>query len=107
MKGVSFVFGLCFGMIMLVVLWGFWVTAAKAHNAPSGWQYDLSCCSDQDCGPVEDGVVTERKDGIHVEGHGVLSETDPRVRWSRDGQDHLCLSPTNKLLCVYRKPKGF
>jgi hypothetical protein len=57
---------------------------------------------------VADSVVEELADGVHVTGFGVLSYSDPRVRWSRDFEAHVCatLSTPRKLLCVYRKPKA-
>lgn len=79
-------------------------SAASAHE----W-YEQSCCSDSDCAPVSDGIVEDGKEGVIVKNFGILSYTDPRLRWSRDNQDHLCVSKTiwgSKLLCVYRKPKG-
>lgn len=80
------------------------LTTAGAHS----W-YEPQCCSSTDCAPVDDGVVEEKSDGIHVKGYGVLSYTDPRIRWSKDDQDHLCTEQygQHKLLCVYRKPKGY
>lgn len=75
-------------------------SAAFAHSF-----YEPACCSDRDCAPVADGVVVEKADGVHVKGWDVLSRTDPRLRWSRDDQDHVCQQP-GKLLCVYRKPNG-
>jgi len=74
--------------------------SASAHD----W-YELGCCGGSHCGPVADGVVVERKDGVSVQGFGTLSYSDPRLRWSRDDRDHVC-SVGDKLLCVYRKPKG-
>ena len=67
--------------------------------------YENACCADQDCHPVEDGVVTEGRDGVEVQGFGTLSYTDSRLRWSQDNRDHLCVSNIHKLICVYRKPK--
>ena len=75
--------------------------------------YDPACCSDRDCHPVEENVVQERSDGVHVQGHGILSYTDLRLRWSKDDRDHVCEQSTGggvgakKLFCVYRKTKGF
>jgi len=76
---------------------------ARAHS----W-YEASCCSERDCVPVEDGVVVEKADGVHVQGFGILSRTDPRLRLSRDDRDHLCVAQAGatKLICVYRKPNG-
>jgi hypothetical protein len=42
---------------------------------------------------------------VHVQGFGILSRSDSRLRTSRDDQDHVCQQP-GKLLCVYRKPNG-
>lgn len=28
------------------------------HEAPAGWRYDYWCCSQRDCGQVDDGAVT-------------------------------------------------
>jgi hypothetical protein len=76
---------------------------ARAHS----W-YEVACCSERDCVPVEDGVVVEKTDGVHVQGFGILSRTDPRLRLSRDDRDHLCVAQAGatKLICVYRKPNG-
>jgi hypothetical protein len=73
---------------------------AGAHS----W-YEPACCSGQDCNAVDEGVVVEMGDGVHVKGWGTLSRSDPRVRWSRDGFDHVC-SMAGKLYCVYRKPNS-
>jgi len=77
--------------------------AADAHS----W-YEVACCSGVDCAPVPDTVVEELPDGVHVSGFGVLSYSDPRLRWSRDFEAHVCATQGSqpKLLCVYRKPKG-
>lgn len=77
------------------------ILPARGHSF-----YEPACCSERDCAPVADGVVVEKPDGVHVRGHDVLSRTDPRLRWSRDDRDHLCVSPSSKLLCVYRRPNG-
>lgn len=89
------------GVAVVGLLWLAGTTGARSHN----W-YELACCSDKDCGPVVEGVVTEDRAGVHVKGHGLMSPSDSRIRWSRDDQDHLCTSPSGKLLCVYRRPTG-
>ena len=93
-------------------------TAALAHS----W-YEHECCSGQDCAPVPAGVVTVTPRGVHVRVEPgqhplamVLTEEflaldDSRVRLSRDGEDHVCLSPgwydaeiapgPSMILCVY------
>jgi hypothetical protein len=54
-------------------------------------------------------MIEERADGVHVRGYGTLSYTDARLRWSQDDRDHMCITQdaSHKLLCVYRRPKGF
>jgi hypothetical protein len=101
-----FWFGL---MLLAVALLGYGVlyaTQARGHS----W-YETSCCSGKDCAPVEDGVVTEGPNGVHVQGFGLMSPSDPRIRWSRDDRDHLCVihgmpNTMSKLRCVYRRPNG-
>jgi len=80
-----------------------------ADPALSHSWYEPACCSGVDCAPVADGIVEEREDGVHVIGYGILSYGDARLRWSRDEQDHMCVTQdaSHKLLCVYRKPKTF
>ncbi len=73
-------------------------TPAKAHS----W-YEQACCSDNDCKPVSSEEVVELKEGVKVRRWGILSYSDPRLRWSHDGRMHICESPT-KLHCVYRPP---
>lgn len=80
------------------------LSAAQAHETKTGWRYDNACCSEQHCHPVKDGVVTDMADGVWVEGFGIMSYTDQRLRRSGDDEDHLCTSD-GKLLCVYQKPK--
>jgi hypothetical protein len=80
-----------------------------ADPALSHSWYEPACCSDVDCAPVADGMVEDMADGVHVQGYGVLSYADARLRWSQDDQDHMCITRdvSHKLLCVYRRPKDF
>ena len=91
-------FALCLAALLVCTPEG-----ARAHS----W-YEAACCSERDCVPVEEGVVVEKTDGVHVQGHGILNRMDPRLRMSRDDRDHLCIAQhsSTKLLCVYRKPNG-
>lgn len=103
MKIVATVIWLIYGALIAAA-----INSADAHD----W-YETSCCSGKDCAPVSDDIVVETKDGIVVKGYGILSESDPRVRWSQDERDHLCVSRNSlwggpvkeKLMCVYRKRK--
>lgn len=77
-------------------------SVATAHD----W-YEKSCCAERDCHPVDDDTVHETDRGVEIKGYGILSYSDPRLRWSRDNKDHICESSVqNKLICVYRRPKG-
>jgi hypothetical protein len=88
------------GMVAAV---SFAASLAQAHS----W-YEPACCSGVDCAPVEDSVVEEMPDGVHVSGFGTLNYDDPRLRWSQDFEAHVCATTIapRKLLCVYRKPKA-
>ena len=89
---------LVIGPFLAVALIG----AASAHDQHL---YDMACCDRQDCKPVADGVVEEKADGVHIQGHGIVNRLDPRLRTSRDDRDHLCIRG-GKMICVYRKPNG-
>lgn len=84
--------------LVVLILIAFAIRVAWGH----GW-YEQSCCSDKDCHPVENGAVQNGKEGVAVEGFGLLSYSDPRLRWSRDDRDHICHNGI-KLHCVYRRP---
>jgi hypothetical protein len=86
--------------LVLMVLALLIATRARAHS----W-YPSDCCSDRDCSPAGDGVVQEKADGLHVRGFGVLPYTDPRIRISRDLDEHVCTAP-GRLICVFVRPKG-
>ncbi len=90
--------GMC--MIVAAVLMA---TPARGHS----W-YESDCCSGIDCAPVADELIEERADGVHVQGFGVLAYGDPRLRWSRDHQKHLCAQRSlflgTQIRCVYLKP---
>ena len=95
---------------------------AAAHQAPSGFAYDASCCSGQDCAPVPNDAIREAPGGYAVrirpgshpfvpEGSSPLEafvpHGDSRIRPSGDGGKHACVSPSRYVLCVYLPPSGF
>lgn len=85
------------------------IIAAVAQFITVHMWYENACCGGMDCKPVADGVVEDRQQGVEVNGFGLLSYSDPRLRWSQDNSDHLCVSNstmTPKLVCVYRRFKG-
>jgi hypothetical protein len=112
--------------ILLLVLWVVAALllvhlAARAHQAPSGWQYDPECCSGRDCAEVAPPTVTP--DGLVFfvvpGGHPAatragrpltvtVAHDDRRIRASGDDHWHLCLTLDGRahVLCVYRPAMG-
>lgn len=87
---------------------------AAGHEAPSGWSYDLACCSGIDCAPIDSDLVTLSAEGYTVTvapgDHPLITVPttyffpfeDTRVRFSPDGTYHLCVSAiTQTGLCLY------
>ena len=74
--------------------------AAGAHD----W-YPSDCCNQKDCRPVEEGVVVDQPGGVMVKGFGFVFRSDPRLRVSPNGEDHVC-SASGRLYCVFRKLNG-
>jgi hypothetical protein len=68
--------------------------------------YDRECCANWHCHPVELGEIRELKDGVLVPNFGMLDYSDPRLRKSQDDMDHICVSQTKQLICVYLRPNG-
>ncbi len=93
---------------------------AMAHQAPSGWEYPLECCSQRDCAKVDASAVKERRGGWHVTvapgSHPMVPADGPPVlafiaiadaRPSPDGDWHICLHPSDKrVLCFFAPPGG-
>lgn len=107
MKAPHFLLTAFFAVLFLILIAALYGGSAFAHD----W-YEAACCSGQDCAPVPDGTVTETDHGVEVKGWGTMAESDSRLRWSQDDQDHLCIakggymwSTRPKLMCVYRKRK--
>lgn len=84
-------------------LWG--CGMAPAHEAPSGWQYPSSCCSDQDCYRIDESEVRPAQGGgyrlvrtgevFREPGAPGVTPSDRTFRWSGDGEFHRC-SPEGK-----------
>jgi hypothetical protein len=91
---------------------------ALAHDAPSGWEYDLSCCSTRDCAPVPpprvtpDGLVFTVPKGRHPATMDApltvrVPHNDRAIKPSGDGDWHLCIHPELKTFyCAYQPPGG-
>jgi hypothetical protein len=86
-----------------------------AHEAPTGWNYDLKCCHNRDCHQIHDTAVMEGPGGYAVAG-SLIPYGDPRIRQSRDGHFHLCIQKiwmgldygvSRHINCLYVPPRGF
>lgn len=107
--------------IGLIVIGGIMFLAfpSFAHKAPSGWKYDIMCCSNRDCTEINPTRVTVTGDGYHIElvtgDHDMVTApisfdivfSDRRIKDSPDGAYHACISPNQRLLCFYRPPNLF
>jgi len=80
-------------------------TTALAHDAPSGWSYDYSCCSTTDCAPTMAGDVEATPQGYRIPASGeVVPYTDRRIKPSGDGFMHRCSYgglPEARTICLY------
>ena len=84
---------------------------ASAHDAPSGWSYPASCCSNFDCRTVAAADISERPQGFIVNATGeTIPYKDVRVRQSPDGEYHWCSvngSRSGRTIGLFVPPRGF
>lgn len=85
---------------------------ASAHDAPLGWKYPWSCCSNKDCRQMSGDGISERPDGYVVAATGeVIPYRDKRVKDSPDGEYHWCANQAGvdagHTICLFVPPKGF
>lgn len=97
-------------MRLFLVLVGLSMAAVShAHDAPSGWTYPNSCCSNFDCRHVSFTAISERPQGYIINSTGeVLSYTDRRVRISPDGEYHWCSTAGDdhgRTICLFVPPR--
>ena len=96
---------LTFGLLAL-----HYCTPARAHDAPLGWRYPWSCCSNQDCRQVPQDWVREAPDGYHVAGE-TIPYGDKRLKDSPDGEVHWCAHQAGidagRTICLFVPPRGF
>lgn len=116
---LAHVFGWSVALAALTLAVLAWAAMARAHQAPSGWAYDVECCHTMDCAPVPDGAIRETHGGyvvtLRAGDHPMVSDGglvatvphgDPRIRVSGDEHRHACVSTGGRLLCIYVPPGG-
>ena len=64
---------------------------AAAHDAPSGWAYDMVCCSNHDCRPELSDVKATRLGWLITSTGEIIRYGDSRIHESKDGEFHRCL----------------
>ncbi|WP_438749726.1 hypothetical protein [Pararhizobium sp. O133] len=98
-------------ILMSCVLLGLIPHTAAAHDAPSGWRYDASCCSGIDCRQISSASLKERPDGYFITiGNEVVPYNDRRIHDSPDGYVHWCTiggRDNGRTICLYVPPRGF
>ena len=114
---LAHVFGWSVALAALTLAVLAWAAMARAHQAPSGWEYEASCCSTADCAPVPESAVEEATGGYAVRllpgQHpmvktplaGFLAHGSPMLRPSGDGEKHVC-TDGRRIICVYVPPGG-
>lgn len=90
---------------------------ADAHEAPTGWNYPLACCSNRDCTMVRADKVRETPDGYVIRlvpgDHDFINAPATFVvpysetKDSPDGEYHLCISRALSVLCFFAGSRGF
>ncbi len=84
---------------------------APAHDAPTGWSYPFSCCSNFDCREVDPQSIAERPEGYVIGSTGeVIRYGDVRLKDSPDGAFHWCSvagAPDSRTICLFVPPRGF
>jgi hypothetical protein len=84
---------------------------ASAHDAPSGWRYDPSCCSSRDCRPIPTAALKESPTGYVITiGNVTLPYGDRRLKDSPDGLVHWCTSngrDDGRTICLYVPPRSY
>lgn len=95
-----------FWLLLCAVLYA---SLGWAHEAPSGWEYPIQCCSNNDCRWVPPFFVRPTGDGWilrdHLK-HEFVPISSPKVKVSGDGEYHICRTNFGKgdLLCLFIPP---
>lgn len=100
---------------LLLALWAY-LSPARAHDAPSGWQYPAMCCHKVDCAPVDAVKFIDGEDKANTKHHSGISMNPQKYTHrlpSPDSQFHICATPDAALTqygrtyyCIFT-PTGF
>ena len=106
-------------LVLLAAMIDGWMGFVWAHDAPSGWSYDVTCCNTLDCRPADGPETKVRHHPVKIEevtGGYRISTTqevvpwnDKRIRESKDGDYHVCTTngaDSGRALCIYVPMRG-
>ncbi len=92
--------------VILVLIGSF----AVAHDAPTGWSYDVTCCSSVDCRPIPSSAVKESPGGYLITlDNETVPYGDKRIKDSPDGLYHWCSAyglDDGPTICLYVPPRA-
>lgn len=96
---------------IVCLLMAYLTMPAPAHDAPTGWSYPFSCCSNFDCRQVSAKAIAERPEGYVIKNTGeVVGYADQRLKASPDGEYHWCSvagEAMSRTICLFVPPKGY
>ncbi len=77
---------------------------ASAHQAVSGFEYPVACCSNRDCAEISPDRVKPVSSGYLIDGKHLVPHQD--VKRSPDGEYHACFPTPDILRCFWAPPPG-
>lgn len=97
---------------VVLALW--LIAGASAHQSPSGWQYPVECCSNEDCQAIPHHAVEITPTGYRVTlrpGEHAMSPAGGQwdlardvAKPSPDGQYHICILPRSQWVMCFFAP---
>lgn len=83
------------------------ICPVRGHEAPSGWAYDMECCSTQDCRPLsllEEKSIRQVVGGYQATLDGFAEPvlfSQNKIKPSKDGFYHACVGSSGIGYCLY------
>lgn len=82
------------------------IVHARAHEAPSGWEYPMACCHNFDCAPLDANRVKEIEGGYLIDGKHFVAQKDAKD--SPDGIYHACFPSLGQApRCFWHPPNSY